>query len=518
MTESEPGPGHEQADPDAVSTVGLGANRSRHDIQQAYRKAHRHPWLRRGAITLAAGLAVLMVMGVMVFLKLNSNITQIDVSGLLGGRPVQHLDAGTNLAPMNILVMGVDTRALGTNKFGSMTDVPGTRPDTTLIVHLSADRKSAVVVSIPRDSMTSAPRHCGDLNEKVVDGPIQPWNSNVGPACLWRVVEGNTNIHIDHFVVVNFNGFQSMVEALGAVTVCSPTAVNDSMSGLRLPAGISRVTGSQALAFVRQRYSTGDHSDIQRIPRQQAFLASMVQEATSTKLLVQPVRLLRFLDAATKSLATDSGLGINTMREVAQSVVGMPASQIRFVTVPNEPYPKNPMKVQWSSDAAALWNSIQNDLPLPGTNPAAAPEAGPKPTVTQGPALTVRPDKITVHVVNASGAAGLGKQAAADLAIQGFRSSTPSTATTLTKGVIVAYSSLRADSARTVAAAFPGAELVKDESAGNVIRVTLGAGSPFVVLVPNRVGTTPLPKRATDAPTSTATIKARTADTNPCKA
>ena len=546
MTESEPGPGHEQADPDAASragfrsraqsradkgsrsdkgfrsgvesTGGLGANPSRRDIQQAYRKAHRHPWLRRSATVLAAGLAVLIVMGIMVVLKLNGNITQIDVSGLLGPRPAQHVDPVTNLEPMNILVMGVDTRALGSNEFGSMKDVPGTRADTTLVVHLSGDRKSAVVVSIPRDSMTHAPRYCADPNSLVPDGPIQPWNSNKGPVCLQRVFEGNTGIRINHFVVVNFNGFQSMVEALGAVTVCSPKAIDDPKSGLRLPAGISRVTGSQALAFVRERYSTGDGSDLQRIPRQQAFLASMVQEATSTKLLVQPLKLLSFLDAATKSLATDSGFGINTMREVAQSVVGMPASQIRFVTVPNGPYPKNTMKVQWTSDADALWKSIQDDLPLPGTTPAGAPKPAPKPTVTQGPALTVRPDKITVHVVNASGAPGLGKQTSADLAIQGFRISTPSTATTRTEGVIVAYSSQRAQSARTVAAAFPGATLVRDEGAGASVRVTLGAGSPYVVLVPNRIGTTPLPERATAEPTTTVTIKARTADANPCKA
>jgi LCP family protein required for cell wall assembly len=540
---TEPGAGDQEKRSDAGSGAGsvtvppssgssgpIRPNPSRHDVQHSYREAHRHPWLRRGTIALAAGLVLVLVLVVVVYFKLNSNITQLDVSKMLGHS--LSTDGAANLKPMNILVMGSDTRAgIGTNDFGTTADVSGARSDTTLIVHLSGDRQSAVVVSVPRDSMTRAPADCKSPNNPVApdvwmkDGPIRQWNANFslgGPACLIRTVEGNTGVRIDHFVVLNFLGFQSMVDALGSVQVCVPTPVNDSYSGLQLPAGRSEVNGKQALAFVRIRHNIGnDASDLGRISRQQAFLSAMVQEATSSKLILRPDKLIRFLDAATKSLTADPGMAnLNSLREVAQSVSGLKTSQVRFVTVPIEDYPPDHNRVQWSADADALWKALRQDKPLPGSKPS--PSTAPN-GATVVPALKIRPDKITVQISNASGVTGRARQAAEDLRIQGFHINAYVTGPNLKTGVTVAYSSPYFEEARTVAAAFPGATLVKDESAGNIVQVTLGAGSPYVVQVPNRVGTTPLPTRApAGAPTTAATpspavtIKARTADSNIC--
>ena len=520
---TEPGSGDGQADPDAApSTQPI---LSRREVRQAHRRAHPHLWLRRGAIAVAAGLALVLVLSVIVYVKLNGNITKLDVSKLLGQRPHNSVTADrvTNLKPLNILVMGSDTRALGTNAFGTTKEAAGARSDTTLLVHLSGDRRSAVVISVPRDSMTRAPRDCKNPNSTVADGPIRQWNANFalgGPACLIRTFEGNTGIFVDHFMVLNFLGFQSMVDALGSVEVCVPVAVNDTESGLRLPAGRSKVTGRQALAFVRARHNVGnDASDLGRITRQQAFLSAMVQEATSSNLLLRPDKLFRFLDAATKSLTTDPGLGnLNALREVAQSVVGLKSSQVRFVTVPIEDYPPDRNRVQWSSAADVLWKSIRDDTPLPGTKPAPGPKSIGRSTKAP-PVLTISPDKITVHISNASGVTGRARQAAEDLRIQGFKIIASSNGGIVGKGVTVGYSSPNYQEARTVAAAFPGAILVRDDTSGDVIEVTLGAGSPYVVGVPNRVGSTPLPTHAATGvptPSSIPTIKARTADSNIC--
>jgi LCP family protein required for cell wall assembly len=521
---TEFGSGDEQARPDPASPPDVDP--SRHEVQLAQRRANRHPLLRRASIIVAAGLVLLLTLGIAAYVKLNGNITKYDVSKLLGQRPKNSATADklTNLKPVNILVIGSDTRDLGTSSYGTTA---GARSDTTLIVHLSGDRKSAVVVSVPRDSMTRAPADCKDPKSKVADGPIRQWNANYslgGPACLIRTVEGTTGIFIDHFMVVNFLGFQSMVDALGSVEVCMPQAVVDPLSQLNLPAGRSRVSGKEALAFVRVRHNMGDGSDLGRIDRQQAFLSSMIQEATSTNLLLRPDKLFRFLDAATKSLTTDPALGnLNALREVAQSVAGLKSSQVRFVTVPVEAYPPDHNRVQWTSAADALWKSIREDAPLPGTKPA--PGSTPTPTTTKTsppPVLTVTPDKITVHVSNDSGVPGIARQAADDLRLQGFKISGISTDSSGKAGATVTYSAANHEQALTVAAAFPGAVLVEDSAAGDVIRVSLGTGSPNVVAVPNRLGTTPLPTHtlsATAAPTpsSTVTIQARTADTNICK-
>jgi LCP family protein required for cell wall assembly len=517
----------EQARPDSASPPDVDPPRS--EVQRARRLANRHPLLRRGGIVVAAGLALVLGLGTVAYYKLNGNIKVMDVSKLLGERPKNSAtpDKLTNLTPVNILVIGSDTRDLGgTKSFGTTA---GARSDTTLIVHLSGDRRSAIVVSIPRDSMTRAPSDCKDPSSKVADGPIRQWNANYslgGPACLIRTVEGTTGIRIDHFMVVNFLGFQSMVDALGSIEVCVPKAVHDPESGLRLPAGRSKVTGKAALAFVRARYNVGnDGTDLARIDRQQAFLSSMVQEATSTNLLLRPDRLFRFLDAATKSLTADPGLGnLNALREVAQSVVGLNSSQIRFVTVPTEQYPPNHNRVQWTTAADALWQAIQQDAPLPGTKraPGAKPTTAPTPTPTTSAPLTITPDNITVHVSNDSDVPGLARQASEDLRLQGFKIDGVSSGNGVKQGVTVAYSADNREKALTVAAAFPGAVLVQDQTVGNVIRVSLGAGAPNVVEVPNRLGTTPIPTHkltATAAPppaTPTVTIKARTADANIC--
>jgi len=500
-------------------------------VQKAQRRAHRHPLLRRGSIVVASALVLLLVAGVLAYVKLSGNITQFDVSKLLGKRPANNVAVNklTNLKPVNILVIGSDTRDLGGIKgFGTTA---GARSDTTLIVHLSGDRRSAIVVSVPRDSMTHAPRDCKNPNSAVADGPIRQWNANFslgGPACLIRTVEGTTDIFIDHFMVVNFVGFKSMVEALGSVEVCTPTAINDPESGLRLPAGRSSISGDKALSFVRARYNVGnDASDLGRIGRQQAFLSSMVQEATSSNLLLRPDKLFRFLDAATKSLTTDPPLAnLNALREVAQSVVGLKSSQVRFVTVPTEAYPPDHNRVQWTPAADALWEAIKKDAPLPGTKPAPNPTPTPTPTstsTTPPPVLTVAPDKITLQISNDSGVPGIAQQAADDLRLQGFKIGGLSNGTNPKVGVNVAYSGANKDKALTVAAAFPGAVLVLDNTAGDVIHVTIGSGSPNVVAVPNRIGNTPLPThtltaRGSATPSSTATIKSRAADSDICSA
>jgi LCP family protein required for cell wall assembly len=523
---AESGSGYDRADPDAGSDPLVEP--SRREVQRAYRQSHRHPWLRRGSMVTAGVLAFVLVVSVLGYLKLNGNITRLDLSRALGQRPSDSASADkvTGLKPLNILVMGSDTRDLGTDEFGKAQSFGGARSDTSLLVHLSGDRKSAVVVSIPRDSMTRAPLDCKNPNSKVADGPLRIWNANFtlgGPACVLRTLEGNTGIRIDHFMVLNFVGFKEMVDALGSVEVCVPTAVDDAKSKLKLPAGRSQVSGDQALAFVRVRYSLGDGSDIGRINRQQAFLSAMVQKATSSNLLLRPDKLFRFLDAATRSLTTDPQLGnLNALREVAQSVNGLQSSQIRFVTVPIENYAPDKNRVQWSPAAAALWTSIRQDGPLPGTPlpPGPTPTGTATATATIVPVLTIRPDKITVHISNASGVTGRARQAAEDLRIQGFNIIGFSTGSNPTSGVTVAYSSPYFQEARTVAAAFPGATLVRDEGAGTIIQVTLGSGSPYVVQVPNRVGTTPLPTRTdngTATPSSTVTIKARSADSNICK-
>lgn len=259
----------------------------------------RRRWARQLAWVVCIALVLSSAVGV-VYVRLASNIHRLDISALLGeDRPARAQ------GPLNVLVMGSDTRTgIGTTKFGTDTVEGGAHSDTNLLVHLSADRQRAVVVSIPRDSMTRAPRDCTDPRSRAQDGPVRQWNRNFtlgGPACTIRTLEAATGVFVDHFVVVDFRGFADMVDALGGVDVCTPVPIRDEDSALDLPAGRHHLDGEQALGYVRVRKTLGDGSDLGRIERQQAFLSSVAQEATSSRLLARPDRLYRFLDAATRS-------------------------------------------------------------------------------------------------------------------------------------------------------------------------------------------------------------------------
>jgi LCP family protein required for cell wall assembly len=450
--------------------------------------------------------------------RLNANITKVDVSAAIGtDRPTPSAGPVDEPTPVNLLLIGSDTREGAGNDAYSDRDGTlggGAHSDTNLLVHLSADRSAATVVSIPRDSMTLAPPNCSAKAPKR-DWHMRQWNQNYaigGTGCLIRTLEGNTGLFIDHYAVVDFRGFKQMVDALGGVKVCTPVAIDDAHTHLQLTAGKHTLDGRQALQYVRVRKSIGDGSDLQRIDRQQAFLSSVIQKATSSKLLLEPAKLYSFLNAATKSLTTDPEFGVGTMQDLASSVKGIGLDKIQFVTVPNEPYTPDPNRVQWKDSAEQIWSALRADRAVG----AKAPKSSATPSPTGSP-LTVSPADVRVEVVNGAGVGGLARQAAKALEVQGFGRVTTGTAATTTRPVVVEYSGTHADDARTVAAAFPGAVVEKTSGLGATVQVTLGRGAPEVVEVPNRLGSKPLPSPSISSdPNPTESIQTRKADTDIC--
>lgn len=462
-------------------------------------------------------VTVALILAGAAYAKFNSNITRIDVSRMLGIRPTTPTASAGADTPVNILVMGSDTRVgIGTDDYGKDTVEGGAHSDTNLLVHISADRDRVLVVSIPRDSMTMAPKTCSDPNSTVADGEMRQWNYNFnlgGPGCTIKTLEGLTGIFVDHYVVIDFRGFQQMVDALGGVPVCTTTDIADKDAQFTLAAGHHVLDGKQALGYVRVRKTVNDGSDLNRIKRQQAFLSSVAQEATSKGLLLRPDRLYSFLNAATKSITTDPDLGFGTMTSLANSIRNLGVDKIEFVTVPTQVYPKDPNRVQWRESAEKIWAAIRSDRPLPGAGgkPTATASSTPKP-------LTVTPDRIQVRISNDSGVEGLALQAGAALGVQGFQiagyaNGTPGDVT----GAVISYAPAQKEAARTVAAAFPGSTLKADAAAGSVIVIHLGPGAANPVAVPNRLGSEPLPAMTiTAGPSATDGLETRKADADIC--
>jgi len=467
---------------------------------------------RRRWLSVAGVVAALLVVGIVgTYAKLNGNIDRLDVSKMVGeDRPTPAGDVSSG--PLNILLIGSDVRqGEGNEDYGTGDWEPGQHSDTNILMHISGDRKSVTMVSIPRDSMVPSPVDCdGDAPED--QWRVHQWNQNFnkgGPGCVIRTLEGNTDVFVNHFAVVDFAGFKDMVDALGGVPACTPFDIDDPKANFTLPAGRHILDGEQALGYVRTRKSVGDGSDIQRIKRQQAFLSSVAQKATDTKLLLRPDRLLRFLGAATSSLQMDPDFGLGPMKDIAESVKGIGVDKIKFVTVPTQTYPKDLNRVQWAPEAEELWEAIRSDREI------GAPSPTPSPSSTEP--LTVTPDEVSVEVVNSSGVVGLGKQAAGALRVQGFAEVVSSNGDAVTKGATVEYSGDNEEAARTVAAAFPGATIARSQrDLGQQVRVTLGVGAPDVVEVPNRLGDEPLPKPTLTSTPSSSMLEARKASDDIC--
>ncbi|RLU94862.1 LytR family transcriptional regulator [Streptomyces griseocarneus] len=320
---------------------------------------------------LAVGLAVLTLATVglawVLYERLNGQIrTDDDTANEL--RLYEKERPGVLVAgAQNILIIGSDTRGgPGNGQYGE--DSGTQRSDTTILLHVAADRHSATAVSLPRDLMADIPS-CRRPDGTQTNARFAQFNwafELAGPACTIRTVENITHIRITHHLVVDFNGFKRLVDAVDGVEVCLKQPIDDREAHLRLPPGRQVLHGEQALGFVRARYSMGDGSDTERMGRQQAFLGALFNEMQSDGVLLNPTRLYPVLDAATKSLTTDAGLGsLRKLYDLVRTVRGIPSDRVQFLTAPRRPYPYNPDRDELvQPDADELFTQLRADRPV----------------------------------------------------------------------------------------------------------------------------------------------------------
>lgn len=343
-------------------------------------RPHRR-WLRWAA--LGASLAVLAAGGAAwaLYNRLDGNIrTDTEAVDQLR-RFERERPAAVVHEAKNILLIGSDDRSGDNGRYGR--DSGTQRSDTTILLHLSADRSSATGVSIPRDLMVDIPE-CPQPDGTAA-GPLFAqfnWAYEMGgAACTIRTVENLTGIRVDHHLIVDFTGFEKLVDAVGGVEVCLAEPVNDPEAHLVLDAGPQRLDGEQALGYVRARKGIGDGSDTQRMERQQEFLATMLRQVREDGLLTDPAELYRVLDAATSSLTADPGLdSLSELYDLISGVRGMPEDRVRFMTAPRRPYTYDPNRDELvQPDADLLFEALREDRPVPEERrrPSGSPSTGP---------------------------------------------------------------------------------------------------------------------------------------------
>ncbi|MGH3169517.1 MAG: LCP family protein [Trebonia sp.] len=348
--------------------------------ESPFAPVHRHKRLRR--FFLWSVVAVVLVVVAALFTayykvnSINDAIHRVPVTGL-GPRPPQY-----STASMNILVFGSDSRTgldhhmqvlLHTGN-DSNSGGPG-NTDTIMLVHISPGHHQITVMSIPRDTMVpyyacdSGQGYPGQQADPNAEERVNGLLAAGGPSCLWKAVEQQTGIHIDHFIEIGLAGFVNVVNDLGGVSVCAPFAVDDPVSGLVLQAGEHHIDGVTALDFWRTREDIGLGSDLQRIQRDQFMSAQVVKGVLSSGLLSDPVELLKVLSDMAPDLTTDSGMSLTDLLHIGETLRSISGKDVHFVTAPNQPYPLDPSAtVQFTQPQAdQLFSAIAHDATLPGT-------------------------------------------------------------------------------------------------------------------------------------------------------
>jgi LCP family protein required for cell wall assembly len=395
-------------------------------------------------------------------------------------QPRSSLDIGS----MNVLLVGSDTRqGKGNSAYqagAGQVRVSGQRSDTMMLVHIPSGGSPITVVSLPRDSWVYIPAWHGH------PGFYQKLNVAIevgGPQLLIATIEHLAGVQVNHFVQIDFAGFERMVNAIGGITVCTRTARHDPNSGDFLTAGVHHLNGRQALAFVRDRESFA-LQDITRMQDQQYFLSVMLKKVMSTGVLANPIKLNSFLSALAASVTVDKNFSFDDLRNFALAMRHIGTKNVRFLTLPYtnpgfvEPDGEDAVELDPAKDHAIFvnWNRA------PGTAPHAK----------QGPAtytVTVAPSGVSLDVLNGSTVTGLAHRAAAALTGAGFHVAAVGNAPSVgnVTGSVVRYAPPQLAEARTVAAAVPGASLQQDPSLGSgTVQLILGSG--FATLKPVHVG------------------------------
>ncbi|GAA2490168.1 LCP family protein [Streptomyces longisporus] len=437
-----------QRGPDGARPRGPAAShpRGRRDSRRPARLTGRgRRVLKIATICLSVLILATAGAGWWFYQHLNGNINSVSLDGKGG---TEKADA-FGRTPINILVMGSDGRTSAVDcKLGGGCSKTGVQTghgnaDVEMVVHVSADRSNATVMSIPRDTMTHVPGCRDSVTGQSTSGYYGQINSALqyGPACQVATVHQLTGIPIDHFVELDFSGVVKMSDAVGGVDVCVSDNVYDTYSHLKLSKGTHTLKGVAALEFVRSRHGFGDGSDLGRTVSQHIFLSALIRNFKSAGTLTDPTKVYDLADAATKALTVDDGLGsVRKLIALAADVDKVPTKRMTFTTMQTAPDPANSDHVLVGAGAKSLFSTIAGDQSLTtgSGGRSAAASATAKATAT---ASAVPPSQIAVTVENGTTITGRASTIARALTDQGFSSGTttanaPSAAntTTLTYG------------------------------------------------------------------------------------
>jgi LCP family protein required for cell wall assembly len=336
-----------------------GRHRARH---RAPRRSgwSRRPWLKVAAAGLLAVTLAAAAVGGTVFAaasRYDHNVQRIQAFPALSHQAGARARV-TLSGPLNFLVIGSDSRAKDPLDPAQFDTVGTQRTDTIMLVHLQADHRHGYVISIPRDTYVDIPPGGNSKGAKLKINAAYAYG---GVQLLVKTVEQFSGDRIDHVVVISFKGLESVVDALGGVDVTVDQTTHDPETHRTFQRGVNHLGGEQALFYVRQRHGLAG-GDLDRIKRQHQFLAALLVKAGSTGTLTNPIKLNRFLNAATKSISVDQGL---QLADTVFQFRGLRPGDFTFLTTPIASDARVPgvgdVLLVDHARAAAMFTALSND-------------------------------------------------------------------------------------------------------------------------------------------------------------
>ncbi|MFF3331405.1 LCP family protein [Streptomyces sp. NPDC002888] len=505
---------------------GGGGGRRRSGGRGTGRARRSRRALRWSATVLAVVIVGTAGAGYLYYQHLNGNIKKDALNiGDEKDRAAQTEANAAGQTALNILLIGSDARNTKENqKLGGAKDTFDGPPlaDVQMLLHVSADRSNMSVVSMPRDTLVDIPK-CTDpetdeeyeaLTRKITNRSL----SRGGPGCTVATWEKLTDIHIDHFMMIDFSGVVSMADAIGGVPVCVRANVyshtsDGKGSGLKLKKGTTSVKGKQALQWLRTRYGFEDDTDLARAKAQHQYMNSMVRELRENATLSNPNKLRKLAEAATKAITVDEGLGsLKKMYDLANELKKVPTERITMTTMPNRYVGE---RVEPTEDATKLFRLVREDVALDGK------DKKDKKKTTETPATedkAAADGEIAVQVHNGTADATLGAARGRATAVKellvgkGFTQAVadPSASTT-EKTTVVRYPSadLQGDAERVAEALGIPRSAVKKSTDVSGITLVVGADwrSGTTYEAPKEDDTTPESANALNASDKTACMK-----------
>lgn len=444
-------------------------------------------WRTRVATTLSVLVLSTGGIGHAVVTSLDTGIGRVDPFKDMKNRP----EAGHG---MNLLVVGTDGRDKITpedKRAYRLGGAPCRCADTIMLVHISADRERASVVSLPRDSYAQIPEHTDvRTGERHKAHPLKLNGaySEGGPQLTVRTVEQLTKVKIDHYLEVDFTTFMKTVDTLGGVEICTARPLKDTRTGLDLGAGTHRLNGGQALQYVRSRHVDGA-GDLGRMRRQQRFLAALIHQGAQGGALLNPVKFRNATGTMLDSVRADKGFGAAELVALGRAMRGFSAASSEFTSVPvgdSSVIVKGiGSTVKWDeAKAGKLFRMLREDKPL--TAAPSGPVPVPAPAQPSTALVDVEPRRIRVQIYNGTHTDGLGRRMDDALRAIGFNTTRAplNGESREVRRTYVLYDPRWDRSARSLAAALPGSKLRKSKGQGPTLKVV--AGRDFKAATPVR--------------------------------